>query len=102
MISARTRGALAAAKVRGKSLGGFRGRAGSCTDLEKARAVRVANAKQRATDLAPTIRALQAEGANSLRSIAAGLNARRITCPWRIRKSSRKRLLAMCCTAARF
>jgi DNA invertase Pin-like site-specific DNA recombinase len=81
MISERTRAALAAAKARGKSLGGFRGRAGSCTDLAKARAVRVAKAKQRATDLAPTIRALQAEGASSLRSIAAGLNARRITAP---------------------
>jgi DNA invertase Pin-like site-specific DNA recombinase len=81
MISERTRAALAAAKVRGKSLGGFRGRAGSCTDLEKARAVRTANSKQRATDLAPTIRTLQDEGARSLRSIAAGLNARRITAP---------------------
>jgi Transposase domain (DUF772) len=75
-ISERTRAALAAAKARGKSLGGFCGRAGTCTDLAKARAVRVAKAKQRATDLAPTIRALQAEGACSLRSIAAGLNAR--------------------------
>src|SRR5205823_8711721 len=76
MISERTRSALAAAKARGKSLGGFRGRAGSCTDLERARAARVAKAAERATDLAPTIRELQSDGAASLRSIAAGLNQR--------------------------
>jgi DNA invertase Pin-like site-specific DNA recombinase len=40
MISERTRAALAAAKARGTVLGGFRGRAGTCTDLAKARAVR--------------------------------------------------------------
>ena len=33
MISERTRAALAAAKARGTVLGGFRGRAGTCTDL---------------------------------------------------------------------
>jgi DNA invertase Pin-like site-specific DNA recombinase len=33
MISERTRAALAAAKARGRLLGGFRGRAGTCTDL---------------------------------------------------------------------
>jgi hypothetical protein len=48
--------------------------AGSCTDLEKARAVRTTNAKHRADDLAPTIQELQSSGCTSLRSIAAGLN----------------------------
>jgi len=79
MISERTRAALAAAKERGRSLGGFRGRAGSCTDLTKARAERTLKANQRALDLAPTIEALRSGGAHSLRSIAAGLNGRGIT-----------------------
>lgn len=81
MISERTKAALAAAKARGAVLGGFRGRAGTCTDLKKARASRTAKAKQRAIDLAPTIEQLQSEGALSLRAIAAGLNSRRIAAP---------------------
>lgn len=79
MISERTKAALAAAKTRGKSLGGFRGRVGSSSDLRKARAIRVAKATQRALDLAPTIGALRSAGAHSLRSIAASLNSRGIT-----------------------
>ncbi|UPK40863.1 recombinase family protein (plasmid) [Bradyrhizobium sp. 186] len=78
MISERTRVALAAAKARGTILGGARGRAGTCTDLEKARAARTAKANQRALDLATTIRSLQAAGSTSLCSIATGLNARQI------------------------
>jgi DNA invertase Pin-like site-specific DNA recombinase len=78
MTSERTRTALAAAKARGTVLGGFRGRAGTCTDLEKARTARTAKANQRALDLVPTIRSLQAEGNISLGSIATGLNARQI------------------------
>jgi DNA invertase Pin-like site-specific DNA recombinase len=79
MISERTKGALAAAKARGRFLGGFRGRAGTCTDLAKARATRTAKAQNRASDLAPTIQKLQSEGAHSLRAIAAGLNSKGIT-----------------------
>jgi DNA invertase Pin-like site-specific DNA recombinase len=78
MISERTKAALTAAKSRGMRLGGFRGRAGTRTDLEKARTARTAKANQRALDLVPTIRSLQAEGNVSLGSIAAGLNARQI------------------------
>jgi DNA invertase Pin-like site-specific DNA recombinase len=78
MISDRTRTALAVAKARGTVLGGFRGRAGTCTDLAKARAIRTAKALERATDLASTIEELRLDGAHSLRSIAAGLNARGI------------------------
>lgn len=70
---------MAAAKDRGTILGGFRGRAGTCTDLEKARAVRTAKAKQRALDLTPTIQAIREAGATSLHSIAAALNNRGIT-----------------------
>jgi hypothetical protein len=71
MISERTKAALGAAKARGTVLGGFRGRAGTCTDLEKARATRTAKANQRAVDLAPTIRGLQAEGSTPLNCIRA-------------------------------
>jgi len=78
MISDRTRAALAAAKARGAALGGFRGRAGTCTDLAKARAVRTAKARERAIDLASTIQELRLTGALSLRSIAVGLNSRGI------------------------
>ena len=79
MISDRTRAALEAAKRRGVKLGGFRNRAGTCTDLAKARAVRTAKANQRASDLAPTILAIREGGSTSLHSIAAALNTRGIT-----------------------
>jgi DNA invertase Pin-like site-specific DNA recombinase len=81
MISDRTRAALAAAKARGTILGGFRGRAGTCTDLAKARTIRTARAKQRVIDLMPTIQSLQSTGIRSLRSIATGLSARGICAP---------------------
>ena len=81
MISERTRAALCATKARGKKLGGFRGRAGTCTDLARARAVRAARARARASDLAPTILAIQVGGGGSLRAIAGGLNQRGITAP---------------------
>jgi DNA invertase Pin-like site-specific DNA recombinase len=81
MISDRTRAALAAAKDRGTVLGGFRGRAGTCTDLAKARAIRTAKANRRASDLAPTIQQLRAEGVHSLRGIATRLNAQGIVAP---------------------
>jgi DNA invertase Pin-like site-specific DNA recombinase len=48
MISDRTRAALAAAKVRGKRLGGFRGRAGTAADCAKARQAKSLAVKSRA------------------------------------------------------
>ena len=81
MISERTRAALAAAKARGKRLGGFRGRAGTATDCAKARQARTDSAAARAADLAPVIEDIRAGGAQSLRSIAAELNGRGISAP---------------------
>jgi DNA invertase Pin-like site-specific DNA recombinase len=74
MISARTKAALAAAKRRGKKLGGDRGVKPSAKTRAKAMAAIEARASIRAADIGPTIKALQAAGATSLRAIAAGLN----------------------------
>jgi DNA invertase Pin-like site-specific DNA recombinase len=88
LISDRTRAALQSAKRRGVKLGGDRGnifdiqRKGSCIG----NTIRRAKAQQRANDLRPVIAAIQANGAGSLREIAAQLNARGIQtsrgCEW--------------------
>lgn len=84
LISARTKAALAAAKKRGKKLGGRRynskGKvvAGSAKARAAATRVRVERSAQRAADLAPTIKALQAAGSTSLRAIADALNVQGI------------------------
>jgi DNA invertase Pin-like site-specific DNA recombinase len=77
-ISERTKAALAAARARGVQLGGYRGRAGTKADCERARAAQQTSANQRATDLAETIRAIQGEGHLSLRSIGRELTRRGI------------------------
>ena len=77
-ISERTKAALAAARARGMKLGGYRGRAGTKSDCERARAAQKASADQRASDLAGTIRSIQAEGHRSLRSIGRELTHRGI------------------------
>lgn len=78
MISARTKAALAAAKKRGTRLGGNRG----VKPTAKMRALSKAALQQRATaraaDIGPTIKALQAAGATSLRAIPDGLNSQGI------------------------
>lgn len=80
MISARTKAALAAAKRRGVVLGGDRGnilqiqRKGS----RVGNTIRSEAAQRRATDLLPVIESIRAEGARTLRQIAAGLNQRGI------------------------
>ncbi len=74
MISARTKAALAAAKRRGKKLGGDRGFRPTAKMRARAVAALEQRADARAADVAPAIRKLQADGATSLRAIAAGLN----------------------------
>jgi DNA invertase Pin-like site-specific DNA recombinase len=91
MISKRTKEALAAAKQRGKQLGGIRRRVVSVDDRGKktygeqilnvssktrkmAAESLEARAQSRAGDIAPAIKELQAAGKTSLRAIADGLN----------------------------
>jgi DNA invertase Pin-like site-specific DNA recombinase len=74
MISARTKAALAAAKRRGKKLGGNRGVKPTAKTRALSKAALQQRADARAADVAPTIRGLQATGATSLRAIAAKLN----------------------------
>jgi DNA invertase Pin-like site-specific DNA recombinase len=79
MISARTKAALAAAKKRGKKLGGYRKNAKLTRDVREAgNAANARIAAARAADLAPIISELRAAGAASLRTIADGLNSRGI------------------------
>jgi DNA invertase Pin-like site-specific DNA recombinase len=78
MISARTKAALAAAKSRGKKLGGDRGARLTVKARAAGRAVLMARAQERASDLAATIKELQAAGCESLRAIAEGLEGRGI------------------------
>jgi DNA invertase Pin-like site-specific DNA recombinase len=78
MISARTKAALAAAKRRGVKLGGDRGARLTAKARAAGRTALQARARDRATDLGPTIAELQATGCQSLRAIAAALNERGI------------------------
>lgn len=78
MISKRTKDALAAAKARGKKLGGHRGVTLSDAARAAGRAVLKNQAKARAADLAPVIDELREAGVTSLRGIAAALNERTI------------------------
>lgn len=78
MISARTKAALAAAKRRGKKLGGNRGVKPSPKMRAASKAALHRRAEARAADIAPVIAELRVAGATSLRAIAAGLNEKRI------------------------
>jgi DNA invertase Pin-like site-specific DNA recombinase len=80
MISQRTRAALAAAKARGRKLGGDRGNIAAVSGLgnQVSAIVRRQRADKRAGDLVPVIRSIQAGGA-SLRQVAAELTRRGIT-----------------------
>jgi len=70
-ISDRTKAALAAAKRRGKKLGGFR--AGAKLTAK----ARQKGAEAKAVDLAPVITELQASGATPLRAIASSCRSAR-------------------------
>jgi DNA invertase Pin-like site-specific DNA recombinase len=78
MISARTKAALAAAKRRGVKLGGDHGARLTAKARAAGNATMARRAHDRALDLAPTIKELQAAGCESLRAIAAGLEERGI------------------------
>lgn len=78
VISERTKAALAAARARGRQLGGYRG-----TIIEPETRAMAARAKkekacERASDLAPVVEEIMAAGLSSLREIAAALNDRGI------------------------
>jgi DNA invertase Pin-like site-specific DNA recombinase len=76
LISSRTKAALAAAKARGKLLGGNRGTALSEQARATGRAIQVKRAVERAADLRPMIRDLQQSGVDTLCAIARALSER--------------------------
>lgn len=78
MISQRTKAALAAAKARGKKLGGFRGSVISDEARQASQAARKGKAKARAADLMPVIDEIKACGVTSLNGIAQALTAKGI------------------------
>jgi DNA invertase Pin-like site-specific DNA recombinase len=86
MISSRTKVALAAAKARGRSLGGMRGKpdrmkAVAAKGTRVSAQVRSATAAKRVADLGPVIEALQKDGVSTLLGLAAELNQRGISAP---------------------
>ncbi len=82
LISARTKAALAVARARGVRLGGDPASLKN-RPLGWARSARTrkAQAATRAADITPVIAAIRAQGATSLRAIAAELNARGVPTP---------------------
>lgn len=81
MISSRTKAALAAAKARGKKLGGNRGHVVTKEAGSLGRASQAERSKDRAKDLAPIIAELRASGVSSLNGLARALTERGITTP---------------------
>jgi DNA invertase Pin-like site-specific DNA recombinase len=79
--SARTKAALAAAKARGKKLGGFRGRAGTAEDTARARAAKTFNAQQRALNVVPILDRIDPKRDRPLREVAHQLNREGIPTP---------------------
>jgi DNA invertase Pin-like site-specific DNA recombinase len=81
-ISKRTKAALQAAKERGTKLGGRRVSAERFAEIQtSARQERTERVAKQRADLLPTINEIRAEGAKTLRAIAAQLNAREIEAP---------------------
>jgi DNA invertase Pin-like site-specific DNA recombinase len=81
LISARTKAALAAAKARGKVLGGYRGYTPGEADRAAAAEAKAGKAREAAAGVLPVIRELQAAGIGSLNSIAKELTQRGVVTP---------------------
>ena len=81
MISTRTKAALAAAKARGRVLGGFRGRAGTVEDTARARETLKRNADARAEALMPILMRLDPDSTASLHALARALAAETVPTP---------------------
>ena len=81
MVSKRTKDALAAAKVRGQHLGGFRGYVPSETDRAQAAKARAETARERAGQVLPLVQEIQAAGITSLAGIARELSKRGVPTP---------------------
>jgi len=75
-ISARTKAALAAAKARGQTLGGFHGHIATREAGDKGRAVRMAAAADKASALTPLFADMARLGIVTLAAIAEALNER--------------------------
>ncbi len=81
LISQRTRAALAVAKARGVRLGNPSPVPATPAMAAAARAARSRQVTERAADVLAVVRQVQAEGAGSLRAIAAELYARGVLTP---------------------
>jgi DNA invertase Pin-like site-specific DNA recombinase len=81
LISQRTRAALAVAKVRGVRLGNPAPTPATAEMAATARQARSRQVAARAADVLAVVRQVQAEGASSLRSIAAELHTRGVLTP---------------------
>ncbi len=81
LISQRTRAALAVAKARGVKLGNPRLVPATSAMAAVARAARSRQVTERTADVLAVLRQVQDEGAGSLRTIAAGLQARGVLTP---------------------
>jgi DNA invertase Pin-like site-specific DNA recombinase len=81
LISQRMRAALAIAKARGARLGNPFLVPATPARAAAARAARSRQVAERAADLVTVVRVVQAEGASSLRAIAAELHARGVLTP---------------------
>jgi DNA invertase Pin-like site-specific DNA recombinase len=81
LISSRTKAALAAAKARGKKLGGHRGSSLTEKARAKGRKVQSIRAKERALDIEPVLKSIRTTGITSLNGLAHALTARGVPTP---------------------
>jgi DNA invertase Pin-like site-specific DNA recombinase len=81
MISQRTKAALEAAKAKGVKLGNPQLRAGTPAAAKRAAKAKTAQAKAKAADVLPYIKAAQKAGATSLAQIGEALEARGVRTP---------------------